>query len=39
MLGVTTFGASAPYQVIYREYGFTAEKIVARARELLGEAG
>jgi len=35
VLGVDTFGASAPYQVIYREFGLTPENIAARAREVL----
>jgi transketolase len=39
VLGVSTFGASAPYQVIYREYGLTPENIVARARQLPGVGG
>ncbi len=34
-LGIDHFGASAPYQTIYREYGFTAENIAARALDLL----
>lgn len=35
ILGVDTFGASAPYQVIYREFGLTPENIAARALEVL----
>ena len=34
-IGVDTFGASAPYQVIYREYGLTAEAMAAAAESLL----
>ncbi|MBI2467757.1 MAG: transketolase, partial [Candidatus Rokubacteria bacterium] len=36
VLGITRFGASAPGEVNMREFGFTAENVVARARELLG---
>jgi transketolase len=35
MLGVERFGASAPAEVLLREYGFTVENVVARARRLL----
>ena len=35
MLGVERFGASAPAEVLLREYGFTVEAVVARARGLL----
>ena len=35
MLGIEKFGASAPYQRIYQEYGLTVENVVKRARELL----
>jgi transketolase len=34
-IGVDRFGASAPYKVIYREYGLTAEAMVAAAESLL----
>ncbi len=34
--GVDGYGASAPYQDLAREYGFTAERVVERVRELLG---
>ncbi len=36
MLGVERFGASAPAGVLLREYGFTVENVVARAKALLG---
>jgi transketolase len=32
---IETFGASAPYQVLYEKYGITAEHVVAEARRLL----
>jgi transketolase len=37
MLGVERFGASAPGEVVLREYGFTVDNVVARARALLGK--
>lgn len=35
MLGIEHFGASAPADVLLREYGFTVNHVVARARALL----
>ena len=35
MLGIDRFGASAPAEVILREYGFTVDNVVARAKALL----
>ena len=35
MLGVERFGASAPGDVLVREYGFTVDHVIARARALL----
>jgi len=35
VLGVSTFGASAPSAVVMREYGFTVENIYQRVRNLL----
>ena len=35
VLSLEHFGASAPYQVIFKEFGFTVENVIARARELL----
>ena len=32
---VEKFGASAPYKVLYQEYGITAEQVVAEAKRLL----
>jgi transketolase len=34
MLGIEKFGASAPYQRIYQEYGLTVAKVVDAARRL-----
>lgn len=36
VMGIERFGASAPYQRIYREFGLTAEQMVATALRLLG---
>jgi transketolase len=36
VIGMTRFGASAPYKVLAEKFGFTAANIVERARELLG---
>ena len=35
MLGVERFGASAPFEVVLREYGFTVDNVCARAKSLL----
>ncbi len=35
MLGVERFGASAPAEVLLREFGFTVDNVAARARRLL----
>jgi transketolase len=39
MLGIEHFGASAPAEVLLREYGFTVDHVVARARRLLADQG
>jgi transketolase len=39
VVGVDHFGASAPGELVLEKYGFTAENVVARARELLGRLG
>ena len=36
VIGMTRFGASAPYKVLAEKFGFTADSIVRRAHELLG---
>ena len=38
MIGIDHFGASAPFQRIYDEFGLTVTNVVARARELLGRS-
>ena len=35
VVGLDTFGASAPYQELYRHFGITAEAIAVRVRERL----
>ncbi len=35
-IGIDRYGASAPYEIIYRELGITAEAVVKAARQLLG---
>ena len=35
MLSVERFGASAPAEVLLREYGFTVDNVCARAKALL----
>ena len=35
LLSIDKFGASAPYQVIFEQYGLTVENIVAHARTLI----
>ncbi len=36
-VGMSTFGASAPFETLYEHFGITAEHIVAVAREMLNE--
>lgn len=35
LLGVERFGASAPAEVLLREYGWTVDNVCARAKALL----
>jgi transketolase len=35
VIGMTRFGASAPYQILLQQFGFTTEHVVSRAMELL----
>jgi transketolase len=37
MLAVERFGASAPAETLLREYGFTVDRVVERARKLLAD--
>jgi len=36
IIGVETFGASAPYKVLYEKYNLTIANIIKNAREMLG---
>jgi transketolase len=36
IIGIDTFGASAPFQTLYKEFGITAERVVSEARRVLG---
>jgi transketolase len=38
VIGMTTFGTSAPAEVIFEKLGFTAANIVERAKKLLSRA-
>ena len=35
-IGMTGFGASAPFEDLYKEFGITAEAVAAAARRCLG---
>jgi transketolase len=35
-IGIDHFGASAPVAVVMKEFGFTAEHVVERAKALIG---
>ena len=36
VIGVDTFGASAPGDIIMKEFGFTVENVVSTAKSVLG---
>jgi transketolase len=38
VLGLTRYGASAPYEKVYEELGITVEKVVAAAMSLTAAA-
>ena len=38
-IGMHTFGSSAPLKDVQSEFGFTPQKVVERAREVLERAG
>jgi transketolase len=38
VIGMKTFGASAPLKELQRKFGFDPEQIVAAAKEMLGRA-
>lgn len=35
IVGMTTFGESAPAELLFKEFGFTVENVVAKAKEVL----
>ncbi|XNM47380.1 transketolase-like TK C-terminal-containing protein [Escherichia coli] len=35
IVGITTFGESAPAELLFEEFGFTVDNVVAKAKELL----
>ncbi len=35
IISIETFGASAPYKVLFEKYGFNVENVLARARQLI----
>ncbi len=37
IIGIDHFGASAPFERVYKEFGITAENVIAHARRLLGK--
>ena len=37
IIGMTTFGASAPLKDLQKKFGFTTEAVIQAARELLGK--
>jgi pyruvate dehydrogenase complex dehydrogenase (E1) component len=39
MIGVETYGASAPAEVLFQNFGFDVEIVVARAQALFGKKG
>jgi transketolase len=39
VIGMHTFGSSAPLKDVQTKFGFTPEKVVERAREVLARAG
>ena len=39
IIGMTTFGASAPLKVLQKEFGFTRERVVEAAMEQLKRSG
>jgi transketolase len=36
VVGITTFGASAPHKILFERYGFTVNHVVERAKKLIG---
>jgi transketolase len=38
-VSIEHYGASAPYQVLFEQFGFTGDRVVAAARAALSRAG
>jgi transketolase len=38
-VSIEHYGASAPYQVLFEQFGFTADRVVAAARASLSRVG
>jgi transketolase len=38
-VGLDHFGASAPSEILFREYGITSERIAEEVRRILGSEG
>ncbi|HIS03249.1 MAG TPA: transketolase [Candidatus Pullichristensenella avicola] len=36
VIGLDRFGASAPYKILFQEFGFTAENVAATAKKVIG---
>ena len=36
VIGLDHFGASAPYKLLFQEFGFTAENVAATAKKVIG---
>jgi transketolase len=37
IISLERFGASAPFEILMKEFGFTAENVLAKAKTLLGK--
>jgi len=37
VISIEKYGSSAPFQIIYEEYGFTTEDVISQARSLIGQ--
>ena len=35
ILGISRFGASAPWEIIYKEFGFTVDNVLKKAKEII----
>ena len=37
IIGMTTFGESAPAEELYKEFGFTVDNVIKKAKALIGK--